>query len=229
MKKFDKVELSLVMPCLNEEAAVAACIKEGQKFFEKRKINGEIVVVDNNSTDNSAAIAKKCGARVVEERAPGYGNALRKGLASAKGERIIMGDCDMTYDFLHIDEMYDYLANYDFVIGDRFKGGIAKNAMPLSHHIGVRMLSLAGRIRYGVRVHDFHCGIRGIRKDALRKVEYRTTGMEFATEMIAEVGRKKLSVKEVPVKLRNGAEGRSPKLRTFRDGFRHLRYIILNP
>ncbi|MBP5656212.1 glycosyltransferase family 2 protein [Candidatus Saccharibacteria bacterium] len=224
-----KIQLSLVMPCLNEEAAVAGCIKDGLDFFKKRKINGEIIVVDNNSTDNSAIIATECGARVVREEMPGYGSALRKGLASAKGERIIMGDCDQTYDFLHLDEMYDYLAEYDFVIGDRFRGGIHKKAMPLSHHIGVRALSLAGRLRYGIKVHDYHCGIRGIRKDALEKVDYKTTGMEFATEMIAEAGRKKLSIKEIPVELRRGAEGRTPKLRTIRDGFRHLKYIIVNP
>ena len=124
--------------------------------------------------------------------------------------------------------MYDALSEYDFVIGDRFKGGIYKNAMPWSHHVGVRFLSLAGRLRYGVSVHDFHCGIRGIQKDALAKVEYKTTGMEFATEMIAEAARKKLSIKQVPAVLRKGAEGRSPKLRTIRDGFRHLKFILFD-
>ena len=124
--------------------------------------------------------------------------------------------------------MYDCLAEYDFVIGDRFKGGIHKNAMPWSHHVGVRALSLAGRMRYGVKVHDFHCGIRGIRKDALDKVEYKTTGMEFATEMIAEAARKDLKIKQVPVKLRKSAEGRKPKLRTVRDGLRHLNYILFD-
>lgn len=222
------IDLSIVMPCLNEEAAIAACIHDAKDFFKKRKIEGEIIVVDNNCTDKSPQIAKKEGAIVVREKVPGYGSALRAGLVTAQGERIIMGDCDQTYDFLHLDEMYDALGEYDFVIGDRFKGGIHKNAMPWSHHVGVRILSLAGRLRYGVSVHDFHCGIRGIKKDALAKVEYKTTGMEFATEMIAEAARKKLSIKQVPAVLRKGAEGRSPKLRTIRDGFRHLKFILFN-
>lgn len=220
------IDLSIVMPCLNEERTIATCIEEASGFIKSAGLSGEIIVVDNNSTDSSAKIAKKMGARVVFEQKPGYGNALRAGLAKAKGKVIIMGDCDMTYDFSNLHEMYDLLQKNDLVIGDRFKGGIQKGAMPLSHHIGVRGLSLVGRIRYGTDVKDFHCGLRGIRNEALGRVDYKTTGMEFATEMIAEAVRNDLTIAQTPVILRNSVKGRRPKLNTIRDGFRHLNYII---
>ena len=220
------IDLSIVMPCLNEARTIGACIEEAKGFIKSAGLNAEIIVVDNNSTDDSAKIAKEMGAQVIFEKKPGYGNALRAGLAKAKGKDIIMGDCDLTYDFSNLHEMYDLLQKNDVVIGDRFKGGIERGAMPLSHHVGVRGLSLMGRMRYGTDVKDFHCGLRGIRSDALGKVNYRTTGMEFATEMIAEAVRNDLVIAQTPVALRNSVKGRRPKLNTIRDGFRHLNYII---
>ena len=220
------IDLSIVMPCLNEARTIGACIEEAKGFIKSAGLNAEIIVVDNNSTDDSAKIAKEMGVRVIFEKKPGYGNALRAGLAKAKGKVIIMGDCDLTYDFSNLHEMYDLLQKNDVVIGDRFKGGIERGAMPLSHHVGVRGLSLMGRMRYGTDVKDFHCGLRGIRSDALGKVNYRTTGMEFATEMIAEAVRNDLVIAQTPVALRNSVKGRRPKLNTIRDGFRHLNYII---
>lgn len=214
------------MPCLNEARTIGACIEEAKGFIKSAGLNAEIIVVDNNSTDDSAKIAKEMGARVIFEKKPGYGNALRAGLAKAKGKVIIMGDCDLTYDFSNLHEMYDLLQKNDVVIGDRFKGGIERGAMPLSHHVGVRGLSLMGRMRYGTDVKDFHCGLRGIRNDALGKANYKTTGMEFATEMIAEAVRNDLVIAQTPVALRNSVKGRRPKLNTIRDGFRHLNYII---
>lgn len=220
------MDLSIVMPCLNEERTIAACIIEAKGFIKSAGLNGEVIVVDNNSTDGSAKIAKKAGARVIFEKNPGYGNALRAGLAAAKGKVIIMGDCDLTYDFSNLHEMYDLLQENDVVIGNRFRGGIERGAMPLSHHFGVKGLSLAGRVRYGTDVKDFHCGLRGIRSDALGKVNYKTTGMEFATEMIAEAARNDLTIAQTPVALRNSVKGRRSKLNAIRDGFRHLNYII---
>ena len=214
------------MPCLNEARTIGACIEEAKGFIKSAGLSAEIIVVDNNSTDDSAKIAKEMGVRVIFEKKPGYGNALRAGLAKAKGKVIIMGDCDLTYDFSNLHEMYDLLQKNDVVIGDRFKGGIERGAMPLSHHVGVRGLSLMGRMRYGTDVKDFHCGLRGIRSDALGRVNYRTTGMEFATEMIAEAVRNDLVIAQTPVALRNSVKGRRPKLNTIRDGFRHLNYII---
>ncbi len=222
----DKIDLSVVMPCLNEEMTIGGCIDEVNDFLLGAGLKGEIIVVDNNCTDDSPKIAKEKGAVVVKETQPGYGSALRAGLKAAQGERIIMGDCDLTYNFAKLGDMYDRLALCDVVIGDRFKGGIAHRAMPLSHHIGVRGLSWVARKKYKTDVYDFHCGLRGIRKDSLAMMDYKTTGMEFATEMIAEAKRKGATIGQVPVELRRGVKGRKPKLRTVRDGFRHLRYIL---
>lgn len=221
-----RVDLSVVMPCLNEEATIGDCIDEALGFFQDAGLNGEVIIVDNNCTDDSPKIAKKKGAVVVKEAQPGYGSALRAGLKAARGERIIMGDCDLTYNFAKLGDIYDGLALCDVVIGDRFKGGIQRRAMPLSHHIGVRGLSWIARKKYKTDVYDFHCGLRGIRKDSLKNMDYKTTGMEFATEMIAEATRKGAKIGQVPVELRRGVKGRKPKLRTVRDGFRHLRYIL---
>lgn len=231
--KFEsKVNLTILMPCLNEEANIAFSVQQAQSYLtsisDRFNHTGEILIVDNNSTDNSAAIAKDCGARVVSEPRPGYGRALRTGLLKARGEVIIFGDCDSTYDFSNLDPIYKPLFEnkYDFVTGDRFAGQMEDGAMSWSHKLGVPFLSWCGRVKFGVKIHDWHCGIRGIRKDALRKCHFRTTGMEFATEMIAEVNRKGLRIGEVSVPLRKARTERKEKLRTIRDGFRHLGYIV---
>ena len=219
-----------IMPEASEN--IAFSIRQAQIYLasinDRFNHTGEILIVDNNSTDRSAAIAKDCGACVVTEPSPGYGRALRTGLRKARGEVITFGDCDSTYDFSNLDPIYSPLAEnrYDFVTGDRFAGQMEEGAMSWSHKLGVPFLSWCGRVKFGVKIHDWHCGIRGIRRDALKKCQFRTTGMEFATQMIAEVSRKELRIGEVSVPLKKAKEERTEKLRTIRDGFRHLWYIM---
>lgn len=222
------MDLTILMPCLNEEENIAYCIDQAQSYLLSRILSGEILVVDNDSTDNSAAIAASHGATVITEHRRGYGRALRTGLEKARGDVIIFGDCDSTYDFSNLDPIYTPLATgeADFVTGDRFGGLMEQGAMSWSHRLGVPFLSICGRLKFGIQIHDWHCGIRGIRKDALQKLNLQTDGMEFATEMIAEAGRKGLRIGEVSVPLRKARQERSEKLRTIRDGFRHLWYII---
>lgn len=221
-------DLSLVMPCLNEEANLGFCIRQAREYLETCGLSGEILLVDNGSTDRSAAIAAELGAVVIPEPRRGYGRALRTGLARTRGAVVIMGDCDSTYDFLHLDPIYRPLAGgeADVMIGDRFAGQMERGAMPPLHRLGVPFLSLCGRLRWNVSVHDFHCGLRGLTRSALEQVELRTDGMEFSTELIAEAARKGLRLGEASVPLRRSQYERKPKLRTFRDGFRHLRYIL---
>ena len=165
---------------------------------------------------------------MIKEYRRGYGRALRTGLAAAKGEVIIFGDCDSTYDFANLDPLYQPLAENkaDFMTGDRFAGQMEDGAMSWSHKLGVPFLSWCGRVKFGVKIHDWHCGIRGIRKDALERLTLKTDGMEFATEMIAEASRKDLRIGEVSVPLKRARGERKEKLRTIRDGLRHLWYII---
>ena len=223
----DNVDLSLVMPCLNEEKTVGCCIREAKRFIQEKGINAEIIVVDNGSDDHSASVAKKNGARVLIQRRGGYGIAIRTGLKVAKGNVIIISDCDMTYDLYHLNEIYDPLVTgvYDMMIGNRFMG-IEKGAMSLSHRIGVSVLSFIGRLRFHVNVMDFHCGLRGITFDALDGLSFKTEGMEFATEMIDVAAKNHLRIGQTGVVLRRSPCSRESKLRTIRDGFRHFIYII---
>ena len=216
------------MPCLNEEENIAYSITQAQSYISSRYLEGEILVVDNNSSDRSAEIAEGLGAKVVKESKRGYGRALRTGIKEATGYVIIFGDCDSTYDFSDLDPLYIPLSTnqYDFITGDRFAGQMEKGAMSFSHKLGVPFLSWCGRVKFGVKLHDWHCGIRGIRRNALAKCEFRTDGMEFATEMIVEVSRKGLRIGEVSVPLRKSQNERQEKLRTIHDGFRHLWYIF---
>lgn len=222
------LELTILMPCLNEKENIAFCIDQAKSYLSSKGINGEILIVDNNSTDRSAEIARLRGARVVTEHRRGYGRALRTGLEQAAGFIIIFGDCDSTYDFSNLDPLYLPLRDnkVDFITGDRFAGQMEKGAMSFSHKVGVPFLSLCGRLKFGVRIHDWHCGIRGIRRDALEKLTLQTDGMEFATEMIVEASRKGLRIGEVSVPLKKAQNERTEKLRTVRDGFRHLWYIM---
>lgn len=220
-------ELTILMPCLNEERTIAACIREAQGYLTRRHCSGEVLIADNGSTDRSAAIAESLGARVVHCPAKGYGNALRCGLAAAEGAYIIMGDCDLSYDFSAIDQMHDLLRNgADVVIGDRFAERPVDEAMPFSHRLGVPFLSWAARVKFGCTVNDFHCGLRGIRRQALQKLHFRCGGMEFATEFIAEATRAGLRIAETPVILRPDGRNGPSHLRTVRDGCRHLWYIL---
>lgn len=222
------LDLTILMPCLNEEGNIGFCIDEALKYLESRHLSGEVLIVDNDSTDRSAEIAKSHGARVVTEHRRGYGRALRTGLKEAEGKVIIFSDCDSTYDFSGLDPLYNPLASgkYDFITGDRFAGQMEDGAMTLSHRLGVPFLSWCGRVKFGVKIHDFHCGIRGITKEAFQKLNLTTDGMEFATEMIAEASRKGLRIGEVSVPLKKCKVDRKEKLRTVRDGCRHLWYIL---
>ena len=221
-------DIPILMPCLNEEANIAYCVEQAQKYLSSRNLSGEILVVDNDSTDRSAEIASAHGATVIKEHRRGYGRALRTVLAAANGEVIIFGDCDSTYDFANLDPLYQPLAKnkVDFMTGDRFSGQMEDGAMSWSHKLGVPFLSWCGRVKFGVKIHDWHCGIRGIRKDALERLTLKTDGMEFATEMIAEASRKDLRIGEVSVPLKRARGERKEKLRTIRNGLRHLWYII---
>lgn len=226
MKKY-KYDVSFVLPCLNEELTLKKTIDEINNVIVENKLSAEIIVVDNGSCDNSLKIAKECGVNVFSCLDKGYGNALRYGFKKAHGKYIIMGDADTTYNFHDSIKMIEKLdEGYDFVMGNRYLGGIEKKAMQMSHYYGVKFLSLAGRIRYGVKIGDFHCGLRAFRKSLLKKVDFQSTGMEFATEMIAKF--KDFKICEIPTELRRCKEERSNHLRTIRDGFRHLFLIVLN-
>lgn len=231
MLEKESLELSVVMPCLNEEQTVGISIAEAMAFMERNRIHGEVLVVDNGSGDASAAIAESYGARVIPEARKGYGNAIRTGIANSKGNVILIGDCDTTYDFLHLEDMYQPLRDgkCDMVIGNRFAGGMEKGSMPWSHQWGVRLLSSLGRACLHTAVYDFHCGLRGMTRAGAEKLEFYTEGMEFATEMIAAAVRQGLRIWQVPVVLRKCNYSRKSKLRTVRDGLRHLIYILRIP
>ncbi len=225
----EDIKVSVVMPCLNEECAVGACVDEAYGYLERNGICGEVIVVDNGSTDNSALIAKCHRAKVVSEKRRGYGNALRSGFNAARGDIIIMADCDTTYDLSDMGRMISLIdEGYDLVIGDRLTGGGRVCTMNIIHRMGAIMLSRIGRQKIHTDVNDFHCGIRGIRKEALGRLKFHTDGMEFATEMIAEAVREDLRITQIPVSLRKCTVMRRSKLSIFRDGYRHLKYMITN-
>ena len=226
--KDDRIDISIIMPCMDEEATVGLCIDEAKQALTDCGRNGEIIVVDNDSADASARIAADHGSTVIKEKQKGYGHAIRRGLREAKGEMIVIADCDMTYDLYDMKPMIEMMTDggFDMVIGDRFAGGMEKGSMPFCHKAGVKALSALGRIRFKTDIHDFHSGIRGVRKDAVDKLNLRSGGMEFATEMIAEGARKGLIIGQIPVKLRKCPYSRQSKLRIVRDGFRHLFYIL---
>ncbi len=221
-------ELTLILPCRNEAAVIGACLDEARRFLDASGLRGELLVVDNASTDGSGEIAKSLGARVVREETPGYGSALRAGIRAAGAPVILMGDCDTTYDFMQMGLLYEPLAagRFDLMIGDRFAGGIEPGAMQLSHRYGVKALSLIARLRFHTDVRDFHCGLRGLTRAAADKMELRADGMEFATEFIAEAAKKGLRIGQVPVRLRRCELERKSKLRTIPDGLRHLGFIL---
>ncbi len=221
------IELSIIMPCYNEESTVAICVKKAKKAIKDLKIKGEVIVIDNNSTDKSFDIAKKSGAQVFKELHKGYGNALKRGFKEAKGEYIIMADADDTYDFYESKKIYKKLkTGYDFVMGDRYKKGkIEKGASPLSHRIGAPILTFILNIFYGTSISDAHCGIRGIKKEAYKKLDMQTEGMEFASEMVVKSSKLKLKISEVPITL-SKRKGSEAKLSTFKDGWRHLSFLL---
>jgi glycosyltransferase involved in cell wall biosynthesis len=224
-----ELELSIVMPCLNEAETLATCIRKAQSSLQKLNIAGEVIIADNGSTDGSQAIATQMGARVVTVETKGYGSALMGGIAAARGKYIIMGDADDSYDFANLEPFFHKLqAGYDLVMGNRFKGGIQPRAMPRLHrYLGNPVLTGMGRLFFHSPCGDFHCGLRGFSKAAIQKLDLRTTGMEFATETVVKATMYKLRIAEVPTTLAPAGRSRSPHLRSWRDGWRHLRFMLL--
>jgi glycosyltransferase involved in cell wall biosynthesis len=223
------VELSVVMPCLNESATVGICVQKALASMERHGIRGEVIVADNGSTDGSREIAKESGARVVPIETRGYGSALRGGIAAARGRFILMGDADDSYDFSQLGAFVAKLREgYDLVMGNRFQGGILPGAMPPLHrYLGNPVLTGIGRLFFRSPVGDFHCGLRAFRKDAIERLDLRTLGMEFASEMIVKATAFGLRIAEIPTTLSPDGRDRAPHLRTWRDGWRHLRFLLL--
>ncbi len=223
------LELSVVIPCLNEALTIAGCVREAMGALAASGIAGEVVVADNGSTDGSQALATAEGARVVPIATKGYGNALRGGIAAARGRYILMGDADGSYDFSHLPRFVERLrAGADLVMGNRFLGGIEPGAMPWKNkHIGNPVLSFVGRLFFRTPIGDFHCGLRAFSAEAYRRMDLRTTGMELASEMVIKSVLFGLRVEEVPTVLRKDGRDRPPHLRPWRDGWRHLRFMLL--
>jgi glycosyltransferase involved in cell wall biosynthesis len=224
-----ELELTVVMPCLNEARTIAGCIREASEAMRAANITGEVVIADNGSTDGSQAIATECGARVVPVAAKGYGNALRGGIMAAHGRFVLMGDADGSYDFSHLHRFVAKLREgYDLVMGNRFLGGVQPGAMPWKNrYIGNPTLSFIGQLFFKTSIRDFHCGLRGFSKEAYRRMNLQTTGMEFASEMVIKSVVQKLRVTEVATVLRPDGRDRPPHLRPWRDGWRHLRFMLL--
>jgi glycosyltransferase involved in cell wall biosynthesis len=222
------VAVSAVIPCLNEARTIGACIAKAQRSFAELGVAGEVVVVDNGSTDGSAELAARLGARVVAQPVRGYGAALQAGIAAARGAIVVIGDGDDSYDWGAIAPFVRKLGEgYDLVMGNRFKGGIEPGAMPPLHrYLGNPVLSAVTRLAFGVKVGDVHCGMRAFTKEAFQRMRTETPGMEFATEMVANAAHHRLRIAEVPTRLYPDRRERAPHLRTFRDGWRHLRFIL---
>ena len=223
------IEVSVVMPCLNEAETLAVCIEKAQASFRALNVAGEILIADNGSTDGSQEIARSLGARVVDVAAKGYGNALMGGIAAAAGKYVIMGDADDSYEFSSLGPFIDKLRDgYELVMGNRFRGGIKPGAMPPLHrYLGNPVLTFVGRLFFRSPVGDFHCGLRGFSKVAVTRLDLRTTGMEFASEMVVKATLQKMRIAEVPTTLSPDGRSRPPHLRSWRDGWRHLRFLLL--
>jgi glycosyltransferase involved in cell wall biosynthesis len=225
----ESVELSIVMPCLNEVETIQRCVLSAIGFLEKTGIRGEVIVADNGSTDGSPEKAVLSGAHVVNVLRKGYGSALLAGFEAARGTFVIMGDSDDSYDFTDLMPFVERLrAGYELVVGNRFHGGIKEGAMPPLHrYVGNPVLSGIGRLFFHSPIGDFHCGLRGFRRDAITRMDLQTTGMEFASEMVVKATLLKMLVAEVPTTLSPAGRSRHPHLRSWRDGWRHLRFLLL--
>ena len=223
------IEVSIIMPCLNEAETLETCIKKAQWFIAENELAGEVIIADNGSTDGSQEIARRLNARVIDVPAKGYGSALKGGIAAAQGEYIIMGDADDSYDFSNLNPFIKKLRNgYDLVMGNRFKGGIASGAMPFLHrYLGNPVLTGIGKLLFASPCNDFHCGLRGFRKDSISDLDLQTTGMEFASEMVVKATLHKMQIAEVPTTLSPDGRSRPPHLNTWRDGWRHLRFLLM--
>ncbi len=217
------------MPCLNEAETLSICIRKALEYMERSGILGEVIVADNGSTDNSQNIAQRNGARVVDVRDRGYGAALRGGVRAANGRFIIIGDADDSYDFSSLDSFVEALRDgADLVMGNRFEGGIKRGAMPALHrYLGNPVLSGIGRLFFDSPLRDFHCGLRGFKRDLIEQLDLRTNGMEFASEMVVKATLHNLTIREVPTTLFKDGRSRPPHLRSWHDGWRHLRFLLL--
>jgi len=225
----DGCTVSIVMPCLNEAESLAPCVEKALRAIEQAGVEGEVLVADNGSTDGSVELAESLGARVVHVKARGYGSALQGGFAEARGKYILMGDADGSYDFGHLARFLEKLdQGYDLVMGNRFAGGIEPGAMPPLHqYFGNPGLSWLGRLFFGAKVGDFYCGLRAFRRDVLPKLDLQSPGMELGVEMVAKAALYGLRVSEVPTTLSPDLRSRPPHLRTWRDGWRTLRFFLL--
>lgn len=226
------LELTILMPCLNEAETIATCIRKAQDYLHRAGIAGEVLVADNGSSDGSQETATRLGARVVPVAEKGYGAALAGGIAAARGRFVIMGDADDSYDFSDLDAFVEKLrGGAGLVMGNRFRGGIAPGAMPPLHrYFGNPVLSFLGRLFFRLPTGDFHCGLRGFDRQAIRALGLSTTGMEFASEMVVRSGLAGLRIEEVPTTLKPDGRSRPPHLRTWRDGWRHLKFLLMyNP
>jgi glycosyltransferase involved in cell wall biosynthesis len=225
----DRVDLSVVMPCLNERETVGICVSKALATLKQAGISGEVIVADNGSTDGSVEIAQAEGARVIHVAEKGYGNALKGGILAARGEYVLMADSDDSYDFAHIPRFVEKLrAGSDLVMGNRFSGGIARQAMPFLHrYLGNPVLTGLGRLFFGSTCKDFHCGMRAFRKASFLRMDIRSTGMEFASEMVVKGSLLRMKVSEVPTTLSPDGRSHPPHLRTWRDGWRHLRFLLM--
>ena len=223
------IELSIVMPCLNEAATVAVCVTKARAYLAGAGIEGEVIVADNGSTDGSIDLARAAGATVVPVAERGYGAALQGGIAAARGRFVVMGDADDSYDFTELSAFVASLRDgADLVMGNRFAGGIRPGAMPFLHrYLGNPVLSLVGRVLFRSPIRDFHCGLRGFRREAIRSLGLTAPGMEFASEMVVKASLAGLRVREVPTVLSPDGRGRPPHLRSWRDGWRHLRFLLM--
>jgi glycosyltransferase involved in cell wall biosynthesis len=223
------LELTILMPCLNEAETIASCVKKAASYLSRSRIRGEVLIADNGSTDGSQEIAQGLGARVVPISERGYGAALIGGIEAARGHFVIMGDADDSYDFSQLDGFVAKLREgNDLVMGNRFKGGIAPGAMPPLHRwLGNPVLSFIGRIFFKAELGDFHCGLRGFNTRAIRDLKLRSRGMEFASEMVVRCRLARMRIAEVPTTLTKDGRSRHPHLRTWRDGWRHLRFLLI--
>lgn len=223
------LDVSIVLPCLNEAETLESCVRQACAAIESSGLSGEVVVADNGSTDGSQALARGAGARVVDVPVRGYGAALIAGIDSARGTYVLMADADGSYDFSHLPRFVEALkSGADLVMGNRFKGGIRPGAMPFLHkYLGNPVLSWIGRVLFKTPVQDFHCGIRAFRKSAIKSLRLTTPGMEFASEMVIRASLMGLRIAEVPTTLSPDGRSRAPHLRTWHDGWRHLRLLLL--
>ncbi|WP_234407322.1 glycosyltransferase family 2 protein [Microterricola viridarii] len=229
MTSTDTIELTILMPCLNEAETLAVCIDKAQGYLQRSGVVGEVLIADNGSTDGSQQIARDHGARVVDIAEKGYGSALMGGIEAARGTYIIMGDADDSYDFSALDNFVERLrAGDELVMGNRFRGGIEPGAMPPLHkYLGNPVLSWIGRVLFRSPIKDFHCGLRGFRRQSMLDLHLQTTGMEFASEVVVKSTLGGLRVSEVPTTLKKDGRSRPPHLRSWRDGWRHLRFLLI--